>query len=560
MPTVRLAEQEFVAHVYAPVEGPHAEVARQQLDLIWQRCREQFAMTEQIRGVPAVDLPADWPGVGPFAVLAAQQDLGADFQAILRREHDVLNLSIVFASPIGPERSLRLGSAAPPGWTDFTRWWQVLTAGGTDAFLGVALIFQAKAPTAQPDPEALAEHVRTALVPEPEDAPAWWMSGGRTPGGFAMWECSRADHRPQRRLVVLAGPDQDAALSDFTWSDGSTALPPLGRYLMHAAKLRYQSRVRGDGTALRELESEVNEILDRCTTRAAQPEELDEPELRLAGTLAALGTLRHTAEISVANMRASQSPVLRSDELVGEALLRWLPDDIAYLDLVFKRVGVVRRVLGERPAPAEAGPSVLTMPAPAVVEIPDRLDLAMCFGVDIVDYSSRSGPAKSLAQKRLADVLRRALQRLGLNLDDLIKQPTGDGLNVVLPQSAQLHHALPGVLDALRQELAADNRNQADRLRLRLSISVGMIGSGETGFTGELIIEVDRLLNSSVLRDASHRAYEVDLVAIVSNTLHRFVIKPEWAIMPSGRLDRFMVTVKEYNEPGWLWVPEAAPQ
>ena len=71
----------------------------------------QFAMTEPIRGVPAVDLPGEWPGVGPFTVVAAQQDLGADFQAILRREHDVLNLSIVFASPIGAERSLRLGSS-----------------------------------------------------------------------------------------------------------------------------------------------------------------------------------------------------------------------------------------------------------------------------------------------------------------------------------------------------------------------------------------------------------------------------------------------------------------
>jgi hypothetical protein len=106
--TDRPAEQEFVTDLFAPVGDPYADTARRQLAGIWRQCRVGLQMTEPIQGVLAIDLPAQWPGAGPFEVIAIRQDLGSDRQAILRRSHDILNLSMVFATPIGDRRT-RLG-------------------------------------------------------------------------------------------------------------------------------------------------------------------------------------------------------------------------------------------------------------------------------------------------------------------------------------------------------------------------------------------------------------------------------------------------------------------
>jgi hypothetical protein len=552
--TDRPAEQEFVAHLFAPVGGPYADTARRQLAGIWRQCRVELQMTEPVRGVPAVDLPAQWPGAGPFEVIAAQQDLGSDRQAILRRSHDILNLSMVFATPIGDRRT-RLGPAVPFGWADFARWWRQLTVDGTTAMLGVTLIFQGKTPAPDVDPVTLAEEVRAALPADAEDAPGWWRSARRTDEGFVLWETSWAGDDPYRRLVVLAAPDQDEVLSDLTWSDGSVTMPPLGRYLMHASKLRYESRVRGDGTRLRALHATISDRLDLTPPPG---DALADDELVLAGTLADLRDLQRTAEIAVSNMQQAWSPSLDGDR-VAEALLQRVPDDIAYLENLAERLRAVRRVHAERGS-RDAGPqrSVLVAPPPPPVPaVTDRLELRMCFAVDIVAFSRRSGPNKKKAQERLVEIMRSALGRLNLNLSDLPRQGLGDDQKVVLPAAEQLHHALPRFLDALCQELSGDNEIYQDRIRLRASAAVGTFGPGAIGFSGEVAIEADRLLNSPQLREAATENPDADVVTLISDILHRFVIKEQWARMPPGALTSCQVGNKEYAERAWLWVPGA---
>jgi hypothetical protein len=544
--TDRPAEQEFVAHLFAAAAGPHTGTAHRQLAGIWRQCRAELQMTEPIRGVPAIDLPAQWPGVGPFEVVAAQQDLGSDRQAILRRSHDVLNLSVVFASPIGDGRERR-GPAVPFGWADFDRWWRQLTVDGTTAMLGVTLIFQGKSP------EPGADQVRAALPDDAGDAPGWWRSARRTDDGLVLWETTRPGDGPHRRLVVLAGPDQDKTLSNLTWSDGSVTIPPLGRYLMHAAKLRYESRVRGDGAGLRTLHTAVS---DHLGLRPAPGDALADDEVTLAGTLGDLRDLLRTAEIALANMQEAFSPPLDGDK-VAMAVLKRVPDDIAYLENAAEQLRTVSRVQAERES-RETGRhrSVLVAPSPPPAPaVADRLEVRMCFAVDIVAFSRRSGPAKQGAQKRLVEIMRRTLGRLNLDLDDLPRQGLGDDQKVILPAGEQPHQALPLFLDALRQELADDNDTYRDRIRLRASAAVGTFGPGAIGFSGEVAIEADRLLNSPQLREAAGENPDVDLVALMSDILHRFVIKPEWARLPPGTLTQCQVDLKEYTERAWLWVP-----
>src|SRR5690242_5814533 len=113
MATGRPAEQEFVAHLFAPLDGPSTELALRQIAQVWQECRAQLGMVNAIYGVglPA-DLPADLRAA-PEEALAGLQDQAVNFQAVVRREHDVLNFSLVMATPLAPQqgrpRRMRLG-------------------------------------------------------------------------------------------------------------------------------------------------------------------------------------------------------------------------------------------------------------------------------------------------------------------------------------------------------------------------------------------------------------------------------------------------------------------
>ena len=61
-----------------------------------------------------------------------------------------------------------------------------------------------------------------------------------------LWEAPPwADNRPVRRFTLAFDADEDMheLASAWAWSDGGTAIPPLARYLLHAAKLRFLYRV-----------------------------------------------------------------------------------------------------------------------------------------------------------------------------------------------------------------------------------------------------------------------------------------------------------------------------
>ncbi len=91
--------------------------------------------------------------------------------------------------------------------------------------------------------------------------------GGPARPGRAVGGRPRADERRLRRLVIAIAPDADPAAFAWAWSQGGTAIPPLARYLLHAAKLRYQLRVwQRDGQA-----RQVRGALDAVSRELREP-------------------------------------------------------------------------------------------------------------------------------------------------------------------------------------------------------------------------------------------------------------------------------------------------
>lgn len=131
-------EQDLVAHLFAPMDGPLAADAHAGIRRLWAECRASLGMTEPIPlpGLSACLLD-DFSVLPDFAVIAGQQSPDASFQAALRRSHDVLNLSLLLAGAQGRGMS-------PPLWPELDQRWSALASAGTGFVIGYAVLYLAK--------------------------------------------------------------------------------------------------------------------------------------------------------------------------------------------------------------------------------------------------------------------------------------------------------------------------------------------------------------------------------------------------------------------------------
>ncbi|MEV6635077.1 CATRA conflict system CASPASE/TPR repeat-associated protein [Actinoplanes sp. NPDC051470] len=555
----RVVEQEFVAHVFAPLDGPAAATAERQVRALWDNCRTQLGMTQPILGanLPG-ELPAGFADLADGAV-AGLQDPEINFQAVVRREHDVLNLSLVMATPVDPPRRRRfgLGTVAPPGWPEFGRWWAGLTSTGTGALLGVVAIHQAKARR-----PGLAD-LPGGLPARDDDGIGWWTRRSEL-DDFAVWEATAGGDRAGRRLVVVARPDEDSRLSRFTWSNGGTALPPLGRYLMHAAKVRYHARVLGDARVLSSVRERLDRSLDEPRPDLA---EVAADEADLIASLAAVKRMRHSVEIARDNMDAAMpGGPLPTDDALAKWLAQELSDQVTVLETTLERAGRMRAISASPWPPAEPRPAARKPFTGAGWSTDEptadlgRVEQRLAFGVDVVGYSSRTVPQQHAVQRRLADVAGRVLDRIEVALPETDRQDAGDGMMVVLPARLEAHRVLPGLLGGWRSEIVADNAaHPGDRIRVRLSVVEGPFARAAIGFSGNTIIEAGRLLDSAPLRAAVEEHAAADLVALISDRLHDDVVVAGHEGVEPAHFTRVPVRVKDFSRDAWLWLGGARP-
>ena len=367
-------DQQLVIHLFAPAVGPQSETAYAALRQLWLGCRQFFLMRDPL---PHGDLPhqiplryQDLPGMaetGEEALLAAQERPDADCQAFLRRQHDVINLSVVLAAPPG-------ASAPAPGhssWQDLDTQWSFLSGGLAPGLLGEARLYLARSAT-PPGPYL------DDLLPAAARIGHWARQRAAANGPLKLWEAPPwADNRPARRFVLAFGADEEmhALASAWAWSDGGTAIPPLARYLLHAAKLRFLYRVWQRDANTHELtaliRSQVAGVREASLGRRSEGAVADELRRRAteARLMAAdLRELRQGVDIAGFNM----SQVVSGDELLtpqgpfaddrqlAQNFLARLDDDLRYLDIAAERASEATDLLsaseaGRAPAAEPAG-------------------------------------------------------------------------------------------------------------------------------------------------------------------------------------------------------------
>ncbi|SDG82189.1 CATRA conflict system CASPASE/TPR repeat-associated protein [Pseudonocardia oroxyli] len=323
---------ELVAHILVPVDGPVP--AESVIGPVWEQCVEEYGLRESIADHPT-ELPADLGEAPEEVPLAARRLSGDGVQdLVLRRMHDVLCLSFVCA-PNGPA-----------DWPVLHTRWGRVRAACPPSVLGTAEILQARH-AAKADPDQLG-------TPPPLRGLRWSAGVRRQPpelGPFAVWEANPdgADRalvrsRTHRTFAVVAPKEADSQLSRWTWRREDGRAPLLARYLIQAAKLRYEARIVEAADRLEPLRRAVTAAAAELRTQlgaggspAAALADLRLLDLRLRSSVRTLGALRRTAGIAATNMER----LTLSEEPTGPfaedlAVARWLQDqlavDLGYLD------------------------------------------------------------------------------------------------------------------------------------------------------------------------------------------------------------------------------------
>ncbi|WP_158852131.1 CATRA conflict system CASPASE/TPR repeat-associated protein [Saccharothrix deserti] len=553
-------DQELVGHLFAPLADPPDPVVEAGLRAIWARCRDLGA----VHPIAATGLPADLPenlrSARPDQAVAALENGTADVQVVLRQSHDVLNLSLVLAVP-GDTRARRLrgGSAVPPGWVEFDRIWREVVGRDADGWLGAVRAFQGKLSQGMPSQGELSQgelsqgehrpavdHAVLAALPDGLGDRVRWLASESPAAHLSVWD-PEGDHGTDRALVVLAPADRDRELSAWTWSRGTAEMPPLARYLMHAAKLRYSVEVwRRDLASLERLRTAVDDQVDRARADPVAAGGLHRGQVDIAAAMSALRRLRQVSEIARTNMAAVLDEPLHGDRGLAEWFDRQLDHTLTQLAESSRLAQEVRELT---PAVTRVGTTRRGTPPNRRARRPIR----MGFMLDIVGYGGRDSPAKESLQERLATVVRLVLTDMGVALSETERQGTGDGVLVFLPEGLDVQRALPVLLRSTAERLAHDNRVFQDRMRVRMAADVGPVGLAELGFGGATVTNTGRLLDSKPLRRWVADNPDRDLAVALSDPLHSFVVAEGVPGLPREQFTRVTVRAKELVTTAWLW-------
>ncbi|MFE7902699.1 CATRA conflict system CASPASE/TPR repeat-associated protein [Streptomyces sp. NPDC057424] len=384
-----ILDQQFVAHLYAPTDGPDATAAYRRLKEIWRGCALLLRMTEPVPGTGLPPVPPDHlddvvlEGEGAVAAL---ERAGADCQAILRRHHDLLTLSVALAPP---EARLPADGATGtrwPWWRTQDYQWDTLVAEHLPLMIGEARLHLTRV-DAEAGIRAAAAELRQslhALLPETAEGLPGPQPGVVLPdGAAALWEHPAApDERARRRFVLAIRPDADPVASAWVWSNGDTGIPPLARYLAHAAKLRYQLRVWRRDDQARQLRDSIDRLGSQLRALGAGGgAEADLLRLRRFDALllrTGLQEMHRTVEIAADNLTRAfdlegmltPGGPFADDAALARSFLERLDDQLAYLTVAAERAALAS-ASGVPPATGQSLEPAAGRP-PAIRPIPTR--------------------------------------------------------------------------------------------------------------------------------------------------------------------------------------------
>lgn len=178
--------------------------------------------------------------------------------------------------------------------------------------------------------------------------------------------------------------------------------------------------------------------------------------------------------------------------------------------------------------------------------------------VDIESYSGRDNQGQTELRKKLREVCDEAFSRTTVSAES--RQDQGDAFLFLFPPEVTKVLLASDLIREILIALRLSNRNWLPeaRMRLRVALHYGEVHPDGTGYAGEAVVTVMRLLDAEPLRAALKTAPD-DLAVIVSKQLYRDVVRHGYRGMDPSDYVQVQVARKEFSEPAWIRVPGTGP-
>lgn len=174
--------------------------------------------------------------------------------------------------------------------------------------------------------------------------------------------------------------------------------------------------------------------------------------------------------------------------------------------------------------------------------------------IDIEGYSGRDNLGHLELREALRRVCDEAFRRVGVAPD--ARQDQGDAFLILVRPDITKALLIDDLVRELVTALRRFNRNRLPQaqMRLRVAMHAGEVHLDGTGFGGESVIAVMRLIDADSLREALKTAPH-DLAVVVSEQLHRDVVLQQYRGIDPAEYREVRVTRKQFAQPAWIRVP-----
>jgi hypothetical protein len=180
-------------------------------------------------------------------------------------------------------------------------------------------------------------------------------------------------------------------------------------------------------------------------------------------------------------------------------------------------------------------------------------------GVDVEKYSVRNVRQQDDTQRALDRILREAAEAAGLDRQEWLTQPGGDGELAILPPDADLVASVSGLVTQLDDRLTAYNEDHSDvmKIRLRVAMHMDMVLRSAMGYAGPALVVLSRLLDGKEFKQALADAEDASMALIVSDAVYHSVVESGLPGLRPGRFRSLAIDnpAKGFRQVAYLYIP-----
>jgi hypothetical protein len=180
-------------------------------------------------------------------------------------------------------------------------------------------------------------------------------------------------------------------------------------------------------------------------------------------------------------------------------------------------------------------------------------------GVDVEKYSARNVRQQDDTQRALDRILGEAAVAAGLDRQEWVTMPGGDGEHAILPADVDMVAVAGGLVAQLDDLLTAHNEDHSDAMKIRLRVAMHMdtVLRSAMGYAGPGLVVLSRLLDAAEFKQALASAKDASLALLVSEPVYRSVVESGLGGLRPGRFRLLQIDnpAKSFRQAAFLYIP-----